>query len=348
MVTRDEVPHDRRLSGSITVTVKEVRTNPKPQRDAELTVQDEDGAELSVVIWETHEIEQNWKEGATYELTGVRGKRYSTESGSYVELNSTKAFRAQRLTTNDTTRVLVLGDTHVGYRHRSPSNKSAWAGNVNAREVFVRCLERARNLDVDAVIHVGDVFDHGNTRGDRNAVRQAISRTVGAGIPFYYVFGNHDDKKGRKLLKSTSGIHLAESTSQIGEQSVNFLGIDHSGQEFPTTAPDASIDMLLGKNALVIHESPHPAVDRSGSLLYQKDLNRADISPYIESADFDIDLIVSGHLHVADQPRVRGHDIPVLVTGPTVPISSYEKDSNPSTWLLTATSSGIELERQPV
>lgn len=348
MITREEVPHNKRLSGSIIVTVDEVRKNPKPKRDAELTVRDRDGAELTVVIWETHEIDQSWQVGDTYEIHGARGKRYSTESGTRVEVQSTKAFSAQRVTTNEPTRVLVLGDTHVGYRHRSPSEKSAWAGSVNAREVLVRCLERARELDVDAVIHAGDVFDHGNTRGDRNAVGQAISRTVGAGIPFYYVFGNHDDEKGRKLLKSTSGIHLAEATPQIGERSVNFLGIDHSGQDFPTTAPDASIDMLLGKNILVVHESPHPVVDSSGSLLYQKDPNRADTSPFIGSAEFDIDLIISGHLHVADRPRVRGHDIPVLVTGPTVPISSYEKDSNPSTWLLTATDSGIDLDRQPV
>lgn len=192
------------------------------------------------------------------------------------------------------------------------------------------------------------MFDHGNTQGDRNAVGQAISRTVEAGIPFYYVFGNHDDEKGRKLLKSTSGIHLAEATSQIGEQSVNFLGIDHCGQEFPTTAPDASIDMLLGKNALVVHESPHPVVDDTGSLLYQNDGNRADISGFVDTASFNIDLVITGHLHVADRPRVRGCDIPVLVTGPTVPISKYTEDSHPSMWILTAIGSEINLKRQPV
>jgi predicted phosphodiesterase len=348
MVTRDEVPHDRRLSGSITVTIDEVGTNPKSRRDAELSVRDEDGAELTVVIWETHEISQSWNEGATYVLTGARGKRYSTPSGTRVEVQSTKAFSAQQVSANNATHILVLGDTHVGYRHRSPSEKSAWAGKVNACEVFIRCLERARDLDVDAVVHAGDVFDHGNTQGDRNAVVQAISRTVGAGIPFYYVFGNHDDEKGRNLLTSTPGIHLTEATSPVGSSSVNLRGVDHSGQSFPTTAQGGPIDMLLAKTALVIHESPHPVVDRSGSLLYQNDPNRADILPYIESADFDIDLIVTGHLHVADRPRVRDHDIPVLVTGPTVPISSYEGDSNPSTWLLTATSSEINLERQPV
>ena len=317
MITRDEVPHDRRLSGPITVTVDEVQTNPAPRRDAELTVRDENKAKLTVVIWETHEINQSWEVGATYELSGTRGKRYSTESGTTVEVQSTKAF-------------------------------AAWAREVNAREVFTRCLERARELDVDAVVHAGDVFDHGNTRGDRNAVRQAISRTVGAGIPFYYVFGNHDDENGRTLLASTPGAHLGGKISPVAESLVTLLGVDHCGTSFPTTAPNLSMTESSGSNVLVIHESPHPVVDETGALLYQTDGNKADISAFLDSAAFDVDLIVTGHIHVAAHTSVQGHDIPVLVTGPTIPISSYEKESNPSTWLLTATRSGIDLERQPV
>lgn len=348
MVTRDGVPHDRRLSGSITVTVDQVRVNPKSRRDAELTVRDEDEVELTVIIWETHEVDQLWEEGATYELSGARGKRYSTGRGTSVEVQSTKAFRAQQVTTNDETRVLVLGDTHVGYRHRPHSAKPAWAREINASEVFTRCLERARDLGVDAVIHAGDVFDHENTQGDRNAVRQAISQTVEAGIPFYYVFGNHDDDNGRTLLASTPGDPLGAKTSTVTESLVTLLGVDHCGKSFPTTVPNLSLAESTGANVLVIHESPHPVVDETGTLLYQTDGNKADISTFLDSTAFDVDLIVTGHIHVAAHTSVQGHDIPVLVTGPTVPISSYEKDSNPSTWLLTATNSGIDLDRQPM
>ena len=348
MVTRDEVPHDERLPEPITVTVDEVQTNPAPRRDAELTVRDEDGAKLTVVIWETHEIDQSWEAGATYELSGTRGKRYSTKSGTTVEVQSTTAFAAKRVAERDETRVLVLGDTHVGYRHRPRSGKSTWAKNVNAREVFTRCLERARELDVDAVVHAGDVFDHENTQSDRNAVKRAITQTVDAGIPFYYVFGNHDDEKGRKLLSSTPGTHLGAKTSPMTESLLTLLGVDHCGKSFPTTAPNLSMAGASGANVLVIHESPHPVVDDTGTLLYQTDGNRADISAFLDSATFDVDLIVTGHIHVAAHTRVQGRDIPILVTGPTVPISTYEKVSNPSTWLLTATDSGIDLDRQPV
>lgn len=348
MVTRDEVPHDERLPESITVTVDEVRTNPAPRRDAELTARDEDGAKLTVVIWETHGINQSWEAGATYELSGTRGKRYSTGSGTTVEVQSTKAFTAKRVTESDETRVLVLGDTHVGYRHRPRSGKPAWAKRVNAREVFTRCLERARELDVDAVVHAGDVFDHENAQSDRNAVKRAITQTVEAGIPFYYVFGNHDDEKGRKLLASTPGTHLGGTASTVSESLVTLLGVDHCGKSFPTTAPSLSMAGASGANVLVIHESPHPVVDDTGTLLYQTDGNRADISAFLDSATFDVDLIVTGHIHVAAHTRVQGHDIPVLVTGPTVPISTYEKESYPSTWLLSATGSGIDLERQSI
>ena len=187
-----------------------------------------------------------------------------------------------------------------------------------------------------------------NTRGDRNAVRQAISQTVGAGIPFYYIFGNHDDENGRTLLSSTPGTHLGAKTSTVTESLVTLLGVDHCGKSFPTTAPTLSEAESAGSNVLVIHESPHPVVDETDMLLYQTDGNKADISAFLDSAAFDVDLIVTGHIHVAAHTSVQGHDIPVLVTGPTIPISSYEKESNPSTWLLTATRSGIDLERQPV
>ncbi len=55
--------------------------------------------------------------------------------------------------------------------------------------------------------------------------------------------------------------------------------------------------------------------------------------------------IATGYLHVATQTRVQEYNIPIIVTGPTIPISTYESDSNPSMWLLTATGSGIDLER---
>lgn len=345
MITRDDVPHDRRLPDSIVITVTEVDTRPKHPRDVELTATDENGDELHVIIWKTHNIDQKWVEGQDYELDGARGKRYSKRTGARVELHSTSAFQVREINQPESTQLLVMGDTHVGYRHRPRSEKPNWAQRVNGREVFTRCLERSRAADVDAVVHAGDIFDHHNTKGDRNQVGQEINRTVESGIPFYYVYGNHDNKRGRRLLDSTPGTHLIDDATLVGDQPVNLLGVDHSGHEFPAEAPEASIEMLLHRNLLVIHETPHPVVDDRGTTVYQNDGNKADISSFIDTAHYGVDLVITGHLHVANRAQVRGYDIPVLVTGPTIPISTYEEDSRPSTWLLTMTEEGLDIDR---
>lgn len=348
MATRDDVLHDRRLRDSITIRVTSVDTNPRKPRDVELEAVDDEGNEVHVVIWQTHDVTQQWVEGQEYELSDVRGKRYSTRNGTRVELHSTSSFRAKQVNRAKSTRLLVLGDTHVGYRHRARSNKPVWARSVNAKDVFTSCLERARELDIDAVVHAGDVFDHNTTKADRKQVDNAIRRTVQSGTPFYYVYGNHDDKRGRRLLNSTPGVHLTTDAATLGTEAVNLLGVDHSGHSFPQRAPEASIEMVTGRNILVVHETPHPVVDSNGALVYQNDGNKADISGFVETAGYGIDCVVTGHLHVANQARIRGPNTPVLITGPTIPISTYKEDNQPSIWLLTVTEEGTEFDYRPI
>jgi hypothetical protein len=58
MVYREDIPHDRRLTDSITLTVSTINNRPKHPRDVELTGVDEAGDELHIIIWKTHTIEQ--------------------------------------------------------------------------------------------------------------------------------------------------------------------------------------------------------------------------------------------------------------------------------------------------
>ena len=353
MVTRDEVPHDKRLSGSITVTVDEVRTNPKPRRDTELTVRDEDGAELTVVIWETHKINQSWEEGATYELSGARGKRYSTRSETTVEVQSTKAFSAQKINQTDATRLCVVGDTHVGYRHRPRSNKAAWSYNVDNRETFTKVLRRAQNKDVDAVIHAGDIFDHETTQSDLDTVHREVTRMCEQDIAFYFVQGNHDKEDGRGLLKrlteeQSECIRLTTEETSIsgGGKSLNTYGYDHTGTELPPLSPDHQFSTVGLPNILVIHDTLFPVVDEQNVNIYSPE--QLDLRDFLSESTVAPDLIITGHLHVGSEGTVRDYDVPVLTTGPTAPISDSTEDNEPSTWLLTATDSEISLDRQPI
>lgn len=353
MVTREEVPHDKRLSGSITVTVDKVWMNPKSRRDAELSVRDEDGAELTVVIWETHEIGQSWEEGATYELTGARGKRYSTKKGTTVEVQSTKAFEVQKINQTDPTRICVFGDTHVGYRHRPRSKKASWSYDVDNRETFTEALRRARNQSVDAVIHAGDIFDHETTQSDLDTVHEEVTRTCEQGIGFYFIQGNHDKEAGRQLLKRLTAKHTecirltTEETPILGSAgSLNVYGYDHSGTELSPLCPDNRFYTLGIPDILVIHDTPFPVVDEQNVNIYSPE--QLDLRDFLTGSTVTPDLIIAGHLHVGSKGTVRDHNVPVLTTGPTAPISDSTEDNEPSTWLLAVTESGINLDRQPM
>lgn len=346
MLSRDDVPHNKRLSRPIELTVIEIESQPRLPRDIELLTIDENGDEIHVILWKTHQIDIDWREGQSYEIYGALGQRFSTPEGDRVELHSTRALRVKHIDQEDPTKLFVLGDTHIGFRHRPPSDKAPWARTIDGREIFVRCLDRARKEKVDGVIHVGDVFDHHNTEEDRNLVSEEIHRTVSAGIPFYYIFGNHDNEDGRRLLASTRGIHLANGVHHVRDQ-VNLIGVDHLGAQFPREPPRETSELFSRPNILVIHESPYPVIGNDGQFRYDGDKNKADLSDYIEAAPYSIDLIITGHLHVANQATLKDYDIPVLVTGPIAPISKVNEDNQPSTWMLTVDDE-VDVHRCPV
>jgi len=75
----------------------------------------------------------------------------------------------------------------------------------------------------------------------------------------------------------------------------------------------------------------------------------ADFRKAIEQTSVEIDLIVSGHMHVGQQGTLDEFQTPVLVTGAPAPINSGKEDNNPSTWLLRVTESGVDgITRHPL
>lgn len=346
MTTCEGLRHGAPVPGSLEITITGIEPDPVSPRDTELEATDTDGQELTVVLWQQHDVSGDWVPGSTYEVTGGRAHRYEDGPRSTIVVHSNDAFSIQRVDTPEA-RLLVIGDTHVGYRHRPDSDKPRWARDVSGRAVFVECLDRARAAGVDAVVHAGDIFDHRTTNGDQETVRQEIDRTVHSGIPFYYIFGNHDGEPARELLRSTAGVHLA-TFGPVTESPACIAGLDHTGRTFPTAGLRNSNNGRCTETILVIHESPFPVVDEAGTTLYQNDSNRADISAFIRNSAHDIDLVVTGHLHVAARARMRDGQTPVLVTGSTLPISTTGEDSHPSAWLLSVTSGGIDIDRQPL
>jgi hypothetical protein len=97
---------------------------------------------------------------------------------------------------------------------------------------------------------------------------------------------------------------------------------------------------MCERGVVVVHDTPYPVRNENRHHIHQK--RGADFRKAIEQTSVEIDLIVSGHMHVGQQGTLDEFQTPVLVTGAPAPINSGKEDNNPSTWLLRVTESGID------
>lgn len=348
MTTCKDLRHDHPVPGSLEIRVSEINRKPVSPREVELYATDAAHNNLKIIIWKKHGISGDWHTNSKYKITGGRIKRYDDVSGPEVRIHSNDQLAIERLDT--TSRFLVIGDTHVGYRHRNRSKKPTWARSVDARKGFNQALDYAQENSVDAILHAGDVFDHNATESDCLAVTEALVEPLRANIPFYYIEGNHDTNDGMKSLKqfaSGAEMRLRLNTDPVSLENptVNLYGIDHTAGNLPDTDLSSVSSMPQGWNVLVLHETPYPVVDEQGTLVYD---DGTDVSEFLAAVSPTIDLVVTGHMHVGKRGRIYEHDVPVIITGPTARISKYKQDNSPSIWLVTVSESSLTIDRIPI
>lgn len=102
--------------------------------------------------------------------------------------------------------LLHTGDTHIGYeQYHSPERRADFL------RAFEQVVDDAIELDVDAVVHAGDLFH--NRRPDLPDLQgtiQTLRRLRQAGIPFLAIVGNHEEKRGQQWLDLFAELDLAE------------------------------------------------------------------------------------------------------------------------------------------
>jgi len=172
MFSRDEIPENDRIQGSIIAIVRDVSVSESDKVNYRIILEDANGYSIPLLIWSTHELHTSLNEGHLYEISNVRGRYWSQDGTRSYQLDSTAdlTITDQGAVNENTTRLLLVGDTHVGYRHRKQTDKVAGAENLDARECFHSVMAQADALDVDGVVHAGDIFDHIANDFDRSYV----------------------------------------------------------------------------------------------------------------------------------------------------------------------------------
>lgn len=68
----------------------------------------------------------------------------------------------------------------------------------------------------------------------------------------------------------------------------------------------------------------------------------ADFREAVRQSSVDVDIIISGHMHVGHLSTLDDFETPVLVTGAAGPINSGGDGTDASTWLVCVTDDGID------
>lgn len=346
METVDELTAGTSIADGLWLRVISVDWDVSGRR-AIVTAEDFGNNRIRLIDFEGANLDHQWQQDQVYEVSdcqvakGSDGYKYQLEPSkrSTVELvgHLSSGFR-----------IFVLGDTHVGYRNRADADKKKAGRNTDCREVFLECLNRARSQRADIVVHAGDVFDHENTKHDREVVIEAIDDLARDGIPFCYIYGNHDDEKAKNALEASRGIHLDQVPKTFDDRSIRLIGIDHTAGDFPDQPSVSPKTLHSTTNIVVIHETPYPILDDVGQTIYDMKVGVADIAPFFDNADFPIDYLIAGHQHLPRVGSIVRSDTEVLVTGSPASLRSPDQENPFSTWMVRVSGEESSLERHPL
>jgi DNA repair exonuclease SbcCD nuclease subunit len=121
--------------------------------------------------------------------------------------------------------LLHTSDTHLGYHQYHLQERAA-----DFAAAFEQVIDNAIDLDVDGVIHSGDLFHDSNPRIGPllHAIRQ-LRRLQAADIPFLTVAGNHDSTRDEQWVsvftEVADAVHLDYEPTVLGDVAV--YGQDH-------------------------------------------------------------------------------------------------------------------------
>lgn len=121
-----------------------------------------------------------------------------------------------------------LADSHLGFKQLGLDEREE-----DLYEVFEKTIDKIIELNVDFVIHSGDLFNsHKPTTNTLLVFQKELLKLNDAGIPFYVIAGNHDSlmRKNFKppiLLFEELGLNIISTNRAYTEKGVLICGIQY-------------------------------------------------------------------------------------------------------------------------
>ena len=241
-------------------------------------------------------------------------------------------------------KLLCIGDVHLG---RRPSRLPEGLRDVGLAPeelgpaaAWRRCVAKAIELRVDAVVFVGDVVESDSARFEAWApLREGVLRLAEHGIEVVGVAGNHDVDALPRLAAQESGFRLlgeggsweSWTLEKEGKPCVRLLGWSF-GQRYVEESPIDSLQYANDHRAPVIGLL-HCDLDASGS-------RHAPVARH-ELEAVAIDAWLLGHIHVPTLARADSLDArPIGYLGSLVGLDPSEQGVH-GPWLLEIEDSAI-------
>ncbi|MBN1134495.1 MAG: exonuclease SbcCD subunit D [Methanosarcinaceae archaeon] len=232
-------------------------------------------------------------------------------------------------------KLIHTADSHIGYRQYHSEKR-----RQDFLDAFSVVVNDAIDMQVDAVIHAGDLFDSRNpTLDDILDTMSILSRLKTSGIPFLAIVGNHESKQYTQWLDlyETMGIATRLGTEPYRIGKVAVYGIDSVPK---SKIPLFDYSVFDGKgtdshyNILVMHQLMKPF-----------SFGEWDCEEVIQSVPFDVHAILLGDYHKYEKTKVG--DVWVTYPGSTERNSTAEREMR-SYNVITIGSAGIDISRRIV
>lgn len=336
MITVDDLTPGQSLPEPIVVAVTGINWQAGQSRRAVIELVDTAGTPLRLIDYEGADISIDWKQDHRYRVSrcGVQTGRRGFE----IDLAPSKKTLIEPLgSTDPPTRLLVVGDTHIGRTTHPRTGET-----ISPRHALATAIEYGIERDVDAVVHVGDIFHESATSTHANHVDTHVFKPLADGnIPFYYITGNHNSSSGDELLQQRTG-NLVSNLDPGGvsvNSQVRIFGLNHhkygniprNDLAFPNLVPEPL-------SILVLHQTIEQLSGHGSKTVDLERINREFGGHF--------DFILAGHHHDAD--RIDWGDIPVMYTGAAEHMSTNKDPDDRIAWLLTIENNSIVCDRYDI